>query len=60
MYLYQETTSQIIDACFTVHNELGSGFLEKVYQEALSIVLEENGILFEREKHLPIYFTKDY
>jgi GxxExxY protein len=56
MYLYQETTSQIIDACFTVHNELGSGFLEKVYQEALSIVLEENGILFEREKHLPIYF----
>ena len=39
-----------------VHNELGCGFLEKVYQEALAIVLKEDGIEFEREKHLPIQF----
>ena len=39
-----------------VHNELGCGFLEKVYQEALAIVLKEDGIEFEREKHLPIHF----
>ena len=39
-----------------VHNELGCGFLEKVYQEALEIVLKEEGINYEREKHLPIQF----
>jgi GxxExxY protein len=35
---------------------LGCGFHEKVYQEALAIVLEEQNIPFEREKHLPIEF----
>ena len=39
-----------------VHNELGCGFLEKVYQEALEIVLKEEGINYEREKHFPIQF----
>ncbi len=57
MYLlHQELTGKIIAACFKVHNELGCGFHEKVYQEALAIVLEEEEIPFEREKHLPIEF----
>ena len=56
MYLHQELTGKIIGACINVHNELGCGFHEKVYQEALAIVLEESGIPFEREKHLPIEF----
>ena len=56
MYLHQDLTSKIIGACYMVHNELGCGFYEKVYQEALAIVLEEQGISFEREKHLPIEF----
>ena len=57
MYLlHQELTGKVIAACFKVHNELGCGFHEKVYQEALSIVLEEEEIPFEREKHLPIEF----
>ena len=56
MYLHQELTGRIIGACISVHNELGCGFHEKVYQEALAIVLEEQGIPFEREKHLPIEF----
>ena len=56
MYLHQELTGEIIGACINVHNELGCGFHEKVYQEALAIVLEESGIPFEREKHLPIEF----
>ena len=50
MYLYQELTSQIINACISVHKELGCGFLEKVYQEALEVMLIESGIEFEREK----------
>ena len=56
MYLHQTLTGKVIGACYTVHNELGCGFYEKVYQEALAIVLEEQGIPFEREKHLPIEF----
>ena len=56
MYLHQELTGKIIGACINVHNELGCGFHEKVYQEAMAIVLEESGIPFEREKHLPIEF----
>jgi GxxExxY protein len=54
--LNQELTGKVIAACFQVHNELGCGFHEKVYQEALAIVLEEQNIPFEREKHLPIEF----
>ena len=56
MYLHQTLTGKVIGACYTVHNELGCGFYEKVYQEALAIVLREQGIPFEREKHLPIEF----
>lgn len=39
-----------------VHNELGCGFLEPVYQEALSIVLKEKQIPFVKEKVLDIEF----
>ena len=56
MYLHQTLTGKVIGACYTVHNELGCGFYERVYQEALAIVLREEGIPFEREKHLPIEF----
>lgn len=56
MYIHQDITSQVINACFIVHNELGSGFLERVYQEALAVVLKEKEVQYEREKHLPIIF----
>lgn len=39
-----------------VHRELGSGFLEPVYQEAFEIMLKKSGVPYEREKRLPIYF----
>ena len=56
IYLYENLTSEIIKACYTIHNELGCGFLERVYQEALAIVLGEQQIPYEREKHLPISY----
>lgn len=55
-YPHKEETYKIIGACMEVHSELGCGFLEAVYQEALSMVLEEKGIPFQREKILDINF----
>lgn len=56
MLLYKELTDKIIKAAYTVHNELGCGFLEKVYQEALAIQMTEMNIPFEREKHLNVFY----
>jgi len=42
--LYQELTGKILEACFEVINELGSGFLESVYQNALLLALRQKGI----------------
>ena len=56
MLLHQELTNKILKACYIVHNELGCGFFEKVYQEALAIQMTEMGIPFEREKQLPITY----
>ncbi|MEX2171372.1 MAG: GxxExxY protein [Pirellulales bacterium] len=49
-------TYAIIGACMEVHNVLGHGFLEAVYQEALAIELDERSIPFVREKPLTIKF----
>jgi len=53
--IQKEECFKIIGACFEVHNELGCGFLEAVYQEALAWELEERKIPFEQEKILDIY-----
>ena len=55
-FLYEEECRQIIGACYEVQNSLGHGFLEAVYQEALSIVFNEKGIPYESEKKLDIWF----
>ena len=49
-------TYAIIGACMAVHSELGHGFLEAVYQEALAIELDERNVPYEREKQLPIFY----
>ncbi len=40
-YPHKDITEKIIEAAFTVHNELGYGFLEKIYRNAMVIELEE-------------------
>jgi GxxExxY protein len=54
--IYKEESYKIIGACMEVHKELGCGFLEPVYQEALEIVFKKNGIPYQREKELSIMF----
>jgi len=55
-FLYEDECRQIIGTCYEVQNELGHGFLEAVYHEALTIVFDEKGIPYESEKKLDIWF----
>lgn len=54
--IYKDESYQVIGACMEVYNELGCGFLEAVYQEALAYEFEDRDIPFDREQHLPIRF----
>jgi len=51
-----ELTYKIIGICFAVHNELGSGFLEIVYKDAIEYELKAQNIPFEREKKYEIKY----
>ena len=55
-YLYQDETYAIRGCLRTVAYELGSGFLEKVYQEALELEFKEAGIPYEREVKLKVFY----
>ena len=52
----EEKTAKIINACIEVHKELGNGFLEPIYQEALEHEFQNQEIPYEREKLLPIKY----
>ena len=56
MIIDEQLTGQILNACMEVHNELGNGFLEPVYQEALEKEFLIQKIPYEREKLLPIVY----
>lgn len=54
--LYKEESYAIVGACFDVYNELGNGFLEAVYQEALSLELQSRKIPFVEQPKLEISY----
>ena len=58
MLLHKELSGKIIDAFYTVYNELGYGFLEKVYERALYYELVQRGIKCERQKPIPVYYKE--
>jgi len=57
--LFKEESYKIIGSCMKVHSALDPGFSESVSQEALSIQFTKDGIPFEREKLLEVYFGDD-
>jgi GxxExxY protein len=54
----KETTDLIIKTFYQVYNELGYGFLEKVYHNALLYSLNKNGLLCTSKKKLMVYFQE--
>ncbi len=53
---YSELTEKIIKAAYTVHNTLGFGFFEKVYQNALAIELKKTGLDIGSEFPISVYY----
>jgi GxxExxY protein len=54
--LHKEITEEIISAYYFVYNELGFGFLEKVYENAMLIELRNRGLNVESQKNIKVYF----
>jgi len=53
---YKEITDIILKSFYEVYNELGDGFLESVYGNALYIVLTGYGLCVERQKNISVFF----
>ena len=56
---HQELTKEIIGIYYDVYNELGYGFLERVYQNAMLIELKKKGYQVEINKKLIVYYKKE-
>ena len=55
-YKYSDITERIIGCALKVHNTLGSGFQEVIYQRALGIEMRDVKLNFEREKEMGIFY----
>src|SRR5205823_7317347 len=51
-----ETTQSIIAAAIAVHRELGPGFLESVYEQALAVEFALRGVAFVRQTPIPLFY----
>jgi len=53
---FEDLTHKIIGCAMKVHSKLGNGFQEVIYQRCLGIEMEKQGLGFEREMEMPIYY----
>jgi len=56
--VYKEESYQIIGLCMEVHRNLGNGFLEIVYKDALEFEFRKSDILIEREKEYKVLYKE--
>ncbi len=54
--IYPKESKLLLDLSFQLHNELGCGFREKVYQDAFEVLLNEYDIPYDREKRTVMIF----
>jgi|SRR3989339_638967 len=57
-FKHKEVTEQRLNAAFEVHNILGCGFLEKVYENSLVHELKERGVKVETQKEIRVVYKK--
>jgi len=55
-YLHQRLTEQIIKCFYEVYNQLGYGFLEKVYEHSMLIELEKNGLYAQSQVPVKVHY----
>lgn len=53
----EELSSEVVDAAFHLHQDLGPGLLESVYEVILARCLEERGMKVEKQKTIPIEYA---
>ena len=53
---HSELTSTIIAICIKVHDKLGPGLLESVYEEVICYELKKQNISFQRQKGIPVLY----
>jgi GxxExxY protein len=53
---YEELTHKIIGCAMKVHSTLGNGFQEVIYQRALAIEMENQGLGYQREMEMTIFY----
>jgi len=53
---HSELTDAVIGAFYDVYNELGNGFLESVYREAMIVALRQKGLSVDREQSVEVHF----
>ncbi|MDN5287007.1 MAG: GxxExxY protein [Mucilaginibacter sp.] len=56
---HDEITRRVIGCAMKVHAVLGNGFQEVIYQRALELEMAFEGLIFEREKEMPIYYRDE-
>jgi len=54
--IYEELSFKIMEACFEVHNTLGPGFSEGIYENATIKELDSKGVSSERQKLIDIFY----
>lgn len=59
MLLHQEITDVILKSFYKVYNELGFGFLEKIYENALMIELRNNGLQCAQQSPIKVYYQQN-
>ena len=58
-YKYSDITQNIIGCAMKVHNTLGNGFQEVIYQRALAIEMSKQRLSFVREMEMPIFYENE-
>jgi GxxExxY protein len=54
---FEELSNQLIGAAIQFHKELGPGFLESIYEQALKVELSESGLRFDSQKEIKVQYS---